>query len=139
MQWYYALEHDHDVVSWTRFTDFINLRFGPPIRSNGMAELKDLYRTGTVEEYQRQFLALCRCEDLSEPQQINLFMTGLGWPVCIDVELQAPTNLQAAMSLARAYEQRVSSDDAGKAVAPRSTAVIPSPLRRQDGGQEGAG
>jgi hypothetical protein len=54
-EWFYALERDNDVISWAQFVDFTNLRFGPPIRSNPMAELKDLYRTGTVEEYQRQF------------------------------------------------------------------------------------
>jgi hypothetical protein len=27
------------VLSWARFTDFVNLRFGPPLRTNGLAEL----------------------------------------------------------------------------------------------------
>ena len=41
-EWYYALERDHGVLSWARFSDFVNMRFGPPLRTNGMAELKDL-------------------------------------------------------------------------------------------------
>lgn len=66
-EWYYALEHDHSALTWQRFQEFVNLRSGPPLRSNGLAELKDLYRTSTVEEYQRQFLTLIRCcEDLLE-------------------------------------------------------------------------
>lgn len=39
-------------------------------------------------------------------QQINFFTAGLGEPLKTDVELQAPINLQTAMSLARAYEAR---------------------------------
>jgi hypothetical protein len=106
-EWYYALERDHGILSWPRFSDFVNMRFGPPLRTNGMAELKDLHCTGTVDEYTRQFsLLLCRCNDLSMPQQVNMFTTGLGEPLRTDVELQSPTQLQTAMSLARAYERR---------------------------------
>jgi hypothetical protein len=106
-EWYYALERDHDILSWARFVDFVHMRFGPPLRTNGLAELKALYRTGTVEEYQRQFsLLLCRCDDLSPSQQVNMFTAGLGESLRTDVELLTPTNLQTAMSLARAYERR---------------------------------
>jgi hypothetical protein len=57
------------VLTWTRFIEFIQMRFGPPLRFNGMADLKELKRTGTVEEYSRQFLTLlCRCDDMSHRQ-----------------------------------------------------------------------
>lgn len=60
-EWYYALERDHDILSWSRFAEFVHMCFGPPIRTNSLAEMKALYRTGTVEEYQRQFSTLlCR-------------------------------------------------------------------------------
>lgn len=49
---------------------------------------------------------LCRCDDLSLTQQVNLYTAGLGEPLRTDVELQAPTHLQTAMSPARAYERR---------------------------------
>ncbi|EEC80348.1 hypothetical protein OsI_22431 [Oryza sativa Indica Group] len=42
--------------------------------------------------------------------QVNLLTTGLGKPLSIDVELQNPADLQAAMSLARSYEQRLEDD-----------------------------
>jgi hypothetical protein len=45
-EWYYALERDYNVLSWTRFTEFVNLRFGSPIRSNPLGGLKELHRTG---------------------------------------------------------------------------------------------
>jgi hypothetical protein len=83
------------------------LRFGPPIRSNTLGQIKELHRTGSVEEYQRQFLALvCRCENLPRQHHIDLFTAGLGKPLVSDVEMQRPTNLQTTMSLARAYERR---------------------------------
>jgi hypothetical protein len=106
-EWYYALERDHGILSWVRFVDYIHMRFGAPIQSNGLAELKALYRTGTVDAYQRQFLVLlCHYDDLSPMQQVNMFTAGLGDPLHTDVELLAPTNLQTTMSLARAYEHK---------------------------------
>jgi hypothetical protein len=57
--WFYTLERDiGGVLTWSRFSEFINMRFEPPLRTNGMAGLKELHRTGTVEDYQRQFLKL---------------------------------------------------------------------------------
>jgi hypothetical protein len=105
-EWYYALERDHGILPWTRFMEFMNTRFGPPLRTNGLAELKALYRTSTVEDYQWQFsMLLCRCEDLTFKQQVNFFTAGLREPLRIDVELMNPADLQTAMSLARAYER----------------------------------
>jgi hypothetical protein len=93
-EWYYALEGDYGIISWVCFADFMHMRFGPPLKTNGLAKLKDLHRTGSVEEYQQQFsLLLCRCDDLTPMQQVNLFTVGLGEPLRTDVELLAPSNL----------------------------------------------
>jgi hypothetical protein len=106
-EWYYALEREYGMVPWNRFTEFVNLRFGPPLRSNSLGELKELQRTRSVDEYQRQFLALlCRCDGLSSVHVMNLFTAGLGEPMTSDVEMQRPADLQFAMSLARAFERR---------------------------------
>ncbi|CAN6181094.1 unnamed protein product [Urochloa humidicola] len=124
-QWYYQMECDFGIVSWPRFVEFVTLRFGPPIRSNALGEIKALHRTGSVEEYQRQFLALlCRCDQLSPRQQIDLFTAGLGQPLASDVKMQRPSNLQTAMSLARAYELR--SKEAAKAIHPYPKKTRPS-------------
>lgn len=50
------MQRDNDAVSWARFVRFIILRLGPTIRINSLAELKDLHRTDTLDEYQRPFL-----------------------------------------------------------------------------------
>jgi hypothetical protein len=116
-EWYYALEREYGLMSWARFTEFVNLRFGPPLRSNPLGKLKELYHTSSVEEYQRQFLALlCRCDVLSAVHAMNLFTVGLGEPMTWDVEMQWPEDLQVAMSLARAFERWAS-------VAPPTTVV----------------
>jgi hypothetical protein len=39
-----------------------------------MADLKDLWRTGTIEAYQRQcFTLLCGCDDMTQLQQLHMF------------------------------------------------------------------
>lgn len=104
-EWYYTIERDYGTIAWSSFSELVHLRFGPPLQMNGLANLKDLYRTGTVDEYACHFsLLLCRCDNLSQRQQTNLFTAGLGEPLRTDVELQSPTNLQSAINLARAYE-----------------------------------
>ncbi|XP_014660203.2 uncharacterized protein LOC106804166 [Setaria italica] len=125
-QWYYQLKRDFGVVSWPRFAKFVTLRFGPPIRSNTLGELKVLYRTGTVEEYQRQFLTLLfRYDQLGPQHQIDLFTSGLGQPLSSDVEMQRPSNLQTAMSLARAFELR--SKEAERAINATPSRSTPHP------------
>ena len=103
VEWYYQMERDFSMVPWPHFVDFVNLRFGPPIRTNSIAEIKALVRTGSVEDYLRRFLALlARCDNLAARTVIDLYTGGLGQPLAHDVEMQYPANLQKAMSLARA-------------------------------------
>jgi hypothetical protein len=122
---FYALEREYGLMPWTRFAEFVNLRFGPPLRSNSLGELKELRRTSSVEEYQRQFLALlCRCEGLFVVHAMNLFTTGLGEPMTSDVKMQRPVDLQFAMSLAQAFEHRAS------ITTPTATTRYPPRLRQ---------
>jgi len=44
-QWYYRLERNRGVPTWPQFVDFVNRRFGPPVRSNPLGELVHLRRT----------------------------------------------------------------------------------------------
>jgi hypothetical protein len=77
-EWYYSLEKECGLLPWLRFTEFINLRFGPPIRSNPLGKLKELHHTGTVDDYQCQFLSLlCHCDGLAPKHQKNLFTASL--------------------------------------------------------------
>jgi hypothetical protein len=49
---------------------------------------------------------LTRCTSLFEPDEIVIFTVGLRKPLKTDVDLQAASTLEDAMSLARAYEHR---------------------------------
>jgi hypothetical protein len=62
-------------------------------------------RTGTVAEYEDRFQALLpRAGPLQEAQRVQLFVGGLQPPLSIDVRIQNPQTLAAAMSLARQFE-----------------------------------
>ena len=88
------MERDFGMLSWPHFIEFVNLRFGVPIRTNSVAEINALVRTGTVEEYSRRYLALfSRCDNLSLQTAIDLYTGGLGQPLASDVELQYPVDL----------------------------------------------
>lgn len=52
-------------------------------------------------------MKLCCADPLIECQQVELFTMGLQEAMLTDVELQAPHNLDMAVSLARAYEHRL--------------------------------
>ena len=77
------MERDFGMVSWPHFVDFVNLRFGPLIHTNSIAEIKALVRTGSVEDYSWRFLALLACCDSLTPWTvIDLYTGGLAshWP-----------------------------------------------------------
>lgn len=64
---------------------------------------------------------LSRCDNLSTRTTIDLYTGGLGQPLASDVELQHPSNLQQAMTLARAYEQRQEASTINSSAAPKSS------------------
>ncbi|CAO2146506.1 unnamed protein product [Urochloa humidicola] len=118
--WYYRLERNQGVPTWPRFVELVNLRFGPPMRSNPLGELINVKRTGSIAEYQEQFLThLARCDDVTEAQQTAIFTAGIGDPLRLDIELHHPATLEDAMSLARSFERRLNLSDA-PAVATRA-------------------
>jgi hypothetical protein len=93
--------------TWTQFVQLVNARFRLPLTDSPVSELAMLRRTGSVDEYSKRFIALsCHDTTLSEPQQNQLFITGLGDPLRTDVVLQQSASLDDAVIFARAYEQR---------------------------------
>ncbi|XP_039834338.1 uncharacterized protein LOC120695086 [Panicum virgatum] len=115
-QWYMRLEREEGVPSWRRFSTLLDMRFGPPIRSNPLGEFAACRHSGSVADYQEWFLALLtRAGPLLESQQVQLFIAGLGEPLSIDVQLQGPNSLEVAMSLARACPERRDASTTGPA------------------------
>jgi hypothetical protein len=106
-QWYFRLERNQGVPTWEHFVDLVSRRFRLPERSNPLGELIKLSRSGSVAEFQDQFLILmARCDDVTKQQQIAIYTVGLGDHLSIDVELQCPVTLEDAVSLSRAFERR---------------------------------
>lgn len=62
-EWFFALERDNGVMLWPRFIDFVNLRFGPSVWSNPLAELKALCLTST--DHRGRLPAEVQCANLS--------------------------------------------------------------------------
>lgn len=105
-QWYMRLEQGDGTPPWRRFSELLNMHFGPPLRSNPLGELAACHRTSTGADYQHRFLALLtRTGPLNDSQKIQLFRKGLLEPMSIDVEMKGAPSLEVAMSLARAFER----------------------------------
>jgi len=103
--WFLQVQQDEGTPSWRRFSELLNLRFGPPIRSNPLGELMACKRTCSVAEYQNRFEALLpHVSTLTEAQCVQAFMAGLQPPLCLDMEVHNPQSLVIAMSLARKLE-----------------------------------
>ncbi|XP_051230067.1 uncharacterized protein [Lolium perenne] len=106
--WYYSLEQDEgSMPPWDRFRELCLLRFGPLIRGSRLAELGCLAFTTMVQDFADRFQALaCHAPEVTGQQHAELFIGGLPDHIRVDVELQAPRDLQTAMHYARAFERR---------------------------------
>ena len=103
--WYMQIQQEEGTPSWCRFTELLNLRFGPPLRSIPLGELMACKRSGSVVDYQGRFEALLpRAGHLSEDQKVQILTAGLLPPLSLDVEIHNPQSLTVAMSLARKLE-----------------------------------
>lgn len=133
-QWYFILERDTGEPSWELFKQLCHQRFGPPLRTNHLAELARLPFSSTVAAYQEAFLArLAHAGRLDPLQQAQLFMGGLPDSIRIDVELHEPRDLQSAMSLARAFERRNTTRPLALPAPPaRPQAALPANTYGQD-------
>jgi len=106
--WFYMLERDAgniNTISYSSFRSLCQQRFGPPLGTNHLSDLARLQFRGSVADYQEAFQARLAHAGYLSPeqqvqQQVQLFTGGLLDPIRTDVELQAPADLQHAMSLA---------------------------------------
>jgi hypothetical protein len=118
--WFHRMELNGGRPTWMQFVQLVNARFRPPLTDSPLGALAMLRRSGSVDEFSKQFMALsCRDPSITEPQQIQLFITGLGDPLRTNVALQQPSTLDDTVIFARAYEQRNASRDTGQPQAAR--------------------
>jgi hypothetical protein len=91
--------------TWTQFVQLVNARFGPPLTDSRIGKLAMLRRSGTVDEFWKCFITLSCCDiSLTEQQQIQLFITGLGDLQWTNVALPQLATLDGAIIFALAYE-----------------------------------
>ena len=65
--WFMQIQQEEGTPPWRRFTELLNLCFGPLVRSNPLGELMACKRTASVSDYQSRFEAfLPRAGDLTE-------------------------------------------------------------------------
>jgi hypothetical protein len=105
--WFHRMELNNGRPTWPQFVQFVNARFRPPLTDSPIGELAMLWHTDAVDDYSKHFIALsCHDTTLFEPQQIQLFITGLSDPLRTDVTLQQSASLDDAVIFTRVYEQR---------------------------------
>jgi hypothetical protein len=124
--WYYMLERDGGVISWSHFKALCQQRFGPAMGFNHLADLARIPFRSSVSDYIEVFQArLAHAGYLTPEHQARLFSSSLPDSIRI-VELQAPQDLQRAMALARAYERRAATF--AQSAPPRPSCPQPQPL-----------
>jgi hypothetical protein len=127
--WYYMLERDGDVISWSHFKALCQQRFGPAMGFNHLADLARIPFRSSVSDYMELFQArLAHAGYLTPEQQARLFSGGLPDSIRIDMELQAPQDLQRAVALARAYERRATAFVHNTTPRPSRPQPCPLPL-----------
>jgi hypothetical protein len=110
--WFHRLKLNGGRHTWPQFVQLVNARFGPPLTNSPIGALAMLRHSDSVDDYAKQFMTLsCYDTSLTEPLQVQLFITDLDDPLRTDIALQQPASLDDAIIFARAYEQRNISRD----------------------------
>jgi hypothetical protein len=111
--WFHRMELNGGRPSWPQFIQLVNARFIPPLTDTPLGELAMLRRSSSIDEFAKRFMALsCRDPSITESQQIQLFIIGLGDPLCLDIALQQPPSMDDVVIFTRAYEQRLATHEA---------------------------
>jgi hypothetical protein len=121
------LERDMGMPTWLHFKALCQQRFGLAMGVNHLADLTRIPFRSFVDEYIESFQTrLAHAGYLTPEQKAHLFTSGLPDHIRIDVELQAPQELQRAMALTRAYGQRATTT--APVGLPRAPQQQPRPL-----------
>nr|CAB3502345.1 unnamed protein product [Digitaria exilis] len=70
--WFMQIQRGEGTPKWRRFTELLNLCFGPPLRSNPLGELMAYTRVDSVVPYQERFPTAARWHPLGGPEGADL-------------------------------------------------------------------
>jgi hypothetical protein len=94
-------------VTWEALKKGLHTRYGPIVFVDFFGDLSKLEQVGSVRDYQVQFeRLLTRVRRLAPEHQIGCFVSGLKQDIRTEVQAARPTNLSAAVGLARLYKAR---------------------------------
>jgi hypothetical protein len=80
--WFHRMGINGSHSTWHQFVMLVNTRFRSVLTDSPIGELAMLRKSRTVYEYNKKFITLsCRDPTLTKPQQVQLFITGLGNPL----------------------------------------------------------
>jgi hypothetical protein len=106
--WYQLFrEGDAEEVTWDALKEGLHTRYGPTLYEDFFGDLSKLKQDGSVRDYQIQFeRLLSRVGKLSSAHQLGCFISGLKDTLRTEVQASRPSNLTAAVGLARLYEAK---------------------------------
>ncbi|PHT42769.1 hypothetical protein CQW23_16794 [Capsicum baccatum] len=86
-----------------RSDDSSALQFTMEMGGNDSGHMPKSYSLNMFQD----FVPMCVLSETGQDQQVDMFTAGLVDLICLDVELQNPSNLVQAMSLSRAFEKKI--------------------------------
>ncbi|KAJ8753628.1 hypothetical protein K2173_025619 [Erythroxylum novogranatense] len=118
--WYQLLKQEERTITWVELKEGLHSRYGPNQFFDHFGELTKLQQCGSVQDYQNQF-----------EKQIGCFVSGLTASIRTEVQAGRPASLSHAISLAKLYEARNSSQGRGSTgrTTPQNTSSTSSPSK----------
>ncbi|KAL1327056.1 uncharacterized protein [Arachis hypogaea] len=108
--WFQMSQRFAQFRSWNQVKRVIELEFGPSLFESPRELLFKLQQGGTVSEYYSEFVALANRTPIDPPEALrDCFVSGLTPEVRREVKAQCPPSLMRAVSLARLYEEKLTS------------------------------
>ncbi|XP_052728899.1 uncharacterized protein LOC108327042 isoform X1 [Vigna angularis] len=96
--------------SWNKMKRAIEIEFGPTLFESPRESLFKLQQQGTVSKYYTEFITLANRTNIEPTEALcDCFISGLRMEIRREVKAQCPTSLMRVVSLAKLYEDKLSS------------------------------
>ena len=103
--WLQRMKSRKKDLDWPKLKDELYERFGSSVYEDAFEELCKLKQSSTGQEYRTHFERLLgHAGDLTDKQEVGMFVSGLHESIKAHVKAQHPQNLSSAIGLARVFE-----------------------------------